>query len=532
MGPVACSFPGRTFEDLPEGSDAALEADVAALEDAELKDASAEPEAALPEAGGPEADADSGVQEAQAPDADSAAPEDADSSVPQDADSSVALDADSSVPDAQEAGCTSAEKLCNGVCVSRSDPSYGCDALACAPCLVPQAQAGCSAGACVVLQCQAGWKDCDGLVGNGCEIDATTDVANCGACNAPCSVDNGVAACVASACAVASCTAPYGDCDGKASNGCEVDLMGYAQHCGACGHTCLGVGCSEGLCEPTTLSSVFTSNAYALALSADTVYFTRNSSTGGVYKVAKTGGAVTTLASAQAYPCDIAVDGTHVYWTNYGIQGSVQGAVMKTPIEGGTAPEVLVPDQLWANSLALRGSELYWGPDDMVGPLSRISVGGGPVTVIAPDQDRIGDIFVDAAALLWLTRTTVVALPHGSTTPSTIATGVQDTSHLVADATHVYFTDESAGSVLRVARTGGAVLTIATGQLDPHGLAIDDTHVYWVQNDGTDIQRAPKAGGPSQLVAKNQAGPQAVALDATHVYWTNRSNGTVRRVVK
>lgn len=45
----------------------------------------------------------------------------------------------------------------------------------------------------------------------------------------------GTPACRAGACAVASCNAGRGDCDGLATNGCETDLATTPAHCGACG---------------------------------------------------------------------------------------------------------------------------------------------------------------------------------------------------------------------------------------------------------------------------------------------------------
>ncbi len=117
-------------------------------------------------------------------------------------------------------------------------------------CAVPAgATATCAGGACGYA-CNAGFADCDATSSNGCEIDTRTNASHCGACNARCSLTGvATATCVAGACAVGACSTGRGDCDGVASNGCEVDLTSSASHCGACGVSCgTGRSCQAGVC--------------------------------------------------------------------------------------------------------------------------------------------------------------------------------------------------------------------------------------------------------------------------------------------
>ena len=107
-------------------------------------------------------------------------------------------------------------------------------------CTAANGTAGCSpANACTVASCNTGFKDCDGAAGNGCEVNADNDQANCGACGNACgAVANGTPGCAAGACGIASCASNFADCDHAPGNGCEVDLRSDPYNCASCGHGC------------------------------------------------------------------------------------------------------------------------------------------------------------------------------------------------------------------------------------------------------------------------------------------------------
>jgi hypothetical protein len=79
-------------------------------------------------------------------------------------------------------GCGPTEKMCFNICVPADDPKFGCDDPACAPCSDAHALPGCVAGACALLKCDAEWADCNGDASDGCEVNLPIDPANCGAC--------------------------------------------------------------------------------------------------------------------------------------------------------------------------------------------------------------------------------------------------------------------------------------------------------------------------------------------------------------
>jgi hypothetical protein len=108
----------------------------------------------------------------------------------------------------------------------------------------------CAAGRCGYGRCDAGFGDCDRVAGNGCETPIATSLSHCGACGAACVVPNAIAVCSAGRCDYRACQAPFADCDGNRSNGCEVDLASSSAHCGACNARCAAPRtCNAGVCQ-------------------------------------------------------------------------------------------------------------------------------------------------------------------------------------------------------------------------------------------------------------------------------------------
>jgi hypothetical protein len=90
-------------------------------------------------------------------------------------------------------------ELCNGLdddCDGVVDDGVACPG-------APNATVSCLSGQCRVVECAAGFADCDGDAASGCETNIATDVRNCGGCGIDCTgtcSGGGVPACVIGAC--------------------------------------------------------------------------------------------------------------------------------------------------------------------------------------------------------------------------------------------------------------------------------------------------------------------------------------------
>lgn len=148
---------------------------------------------------------------------------------------------------------------CDGIATDGCETPTGADVQNCGACnhscVADNSSAACVDGSCV-FTCAAHFGDCNQNDSDGCETSLLDDDANCGACGTVCNPQNASGGgCQDGACTYTSCYAGFDDCDGKSGNGCEQSLNDV-NHCGACGTVCPGQGvdgtnasCSSRTCQ-------------------------------------------------------------------------------------------------------------------------------------------------------------------------------------------------------------------------------------------------------------------------------------------
>ncbi|NUO50297.1 MAG: hypothetical protein HOV80_15690, partial [Polyangiaceae bacterium] len=95
---------------------------------------------------------------------------------------------------------------------------------------VPSMQTG--LGVCTFGACNVGFQNCNLTITDGCEINTTNDVNNCGNCFNDCDFPNAGASCVNSMCQMGNCDPNFGNCDNNPLTGCEDSLLTDKDHCG------------------------------------------------------------------------------------------------------------------------------------------------------------------------------------------------------------------------------------------------------------------------------------------------------------
>lgn len=310
---------------------------------------------------------------------------------------------------------------------------------------------------------------------------------------------------------------------------CNADLMVDPANCGACGHSCNGGTCQASACQPVVLA-LGQNTPQGIALDATSVYWTTTD--GNVLKVAIGGGNSTAMATAQSNPLGIALDDTRVYWSNDVAGGQIQAVALT-----GGAVQTLATAQASPQSVAIAAGNIFWTVN---GKIERLPLTGGTPVDMATAQGVLGGLTADTNNLYWASvgqaAIRSLSLANGGAATNLVAD--QDTVlslRIHGGALYWSSDDLSAGSVggvFSVPTAGGAPTVLATGQ-HGHTVAVDDKFVYWTDDTAGKILRVAIAGGTPQVMAANQATPTDLAIDAQNIYWVNSvSNGSVVKLAK
>lgn len=330
---------------------------------------------------------------------------------------------------------------------------------------------------------------------------------------------------------VLQCPEATGDCDGNPATGCETNLSSTSQHCGACGHDCLGGMCTESQCEPVVVWNGPTPTR--LALDDTNVYFVDYNG-GGVFRVPKTGGTATTLATGQK-SVRIAVDDTHVYWTNE--QGS---QISRVPKQGG-ATQVVTNQANTPFTFTLSDSTVYYAELRAGGSVGSVAkTGGAAPTPLATGENWPFEVALTGTHLYWTELANNagvrrVALAGGPA--ETVITGLNNPTAVVQDGINLYIavfgTGGSKGQVLSLSLQGSTLTPLAINQAQPRGLAFDATFIYWTNGgDGTVMKTAKNGSGTPTVIASGGIEPLGIAVDSLAVYWADDKLNRIQRVAK
>jgi hypothetical protein len=278
------------------------------------------------------------------------------------------------------------------------------------------------------------------------------------------------------------------------------------------------------------------------------------------------------MASGQAKPTGLAINGTYLVWANTG-----DSSVMKLPIAGGTPSVVVAPTSGTSIGLAtpyitLDSTNVYWTAQvNFVGYLYRVPFGGGA----SVELDSCGGgvpsgIALNAATVYWICGTQLRSASVNGGSVDTLANSLSKAGTLATDGANAYWVELGGQFVESLPLSGGAPMEPSQNATTDLGIGIasDGTNIYWgpglkapvgggtttmlgislagsqalaldatavyaaiYQANGA-IVKAPIDGSPGRSLAVNQNSPYGVVVDATYAYWTNSGAGTILRVPK
>jgi Ricin-type beta-trefoil lectin domain/Domain of unknown function (DUF5050) len=223
-------------------------------------------------------------------------------------------------------------------------------------------------------------------------------------------------------------------------------------------------------------------------------------------------------------PAGIAVDGSHIYWTDLG--NNHDGTISEANLDG-TSPQTIITGGE-PFGIAVDGNVLYWTDLD-TGTIRETSLDGGGTWTIVTGQGDAPALAVDGSNLYWTYQGnggdgTISEANLDGTSPHVIVTGLRYPYGLAVDGSHIYWTDlgypddnGGDGTVSEANLDGTSPHVIVTGQEYPVGVAVFGSNLYWAdQGTGSPghaaIMEANLDGTSPQTIVAGPAAPFAVAV--------------------
>jgi hypothetical protein len=306
------------------------------------------------------------------------------------------------------------------------------------------------------------------------------------------------------------CDGVDNDCDNTTDEG--FNLNTDPNHCGSCGHSCLGGACNAGQCQLRILADLG-ARQFQLKVVGDTIYSSDSGSFNrAIHRLRRDGTSVElNVGLALGGLRSFDVEGTSFFyiWRNFSAEiyltkcdFASQGANCANGLEAIQQPMTL--DRTTSGTAVQvdrSGDRVFWY--NFADNTTYVSPTGSFTRsrLIGNFQN---DDFIYANDALWGLEanasgesSVVLRVPASGDFPATVAIE-SGAGSFVANSTRVFWiSGDHVSFINQPFGNGAAAPNRFNGPVSPQALAVDDSNVYWVENvSGDVVKRCPVAGCP------------------------------------
>jgi len=321
------------------------------------------------------------------------------------------------------------------------------------------------------------------------------------------------------------CSPGHDDCNGLPGDGCEVNLDTDQHHCGDCSRDCLVTSCASGFCSVVMENAgAYITSTLAIDKATDDLYW--GDANGDVRK--RSGGTNMTVASGQGNVKWAFYD-TEFCWTvlqnfsgtDYGDVRCWNGSSVYTPISLKQGLGV------GTNPVHVNSTYAYWQSEvTLPAKLYATPMGGGSDELVYtfPWGERSDSIHADGANVYWTNwnAATVSKASVGTWVVTPLATSQGDPFKLAADGLGFLYWLNTAvpRSIMKVNVATGVPTNLGSPTDFPTTITTDGSFVYWHTANST-VERVSVNGGPVTTLTKVATSAENIVVGSSYVYWTN-----------